>query len=482
MMALILALVPAPVATAPIDMPWADPIVLRPHLRLALRGSDASDLPVDAGDGEWRAGPTLSTLLRVGLHADTGRMSGWLNVAADLEYDIVDVRGDTDSTVPIDLAPDRAQRDQFLRTAAARVTLGPFVTVGGGFMTNHWGLGLVANDGAHGWTPGSAYFTDPRGGDRVLRGFVASGPWTQSDIMAFGAIDKVRDDDVLRAGDAANQALAAIRFGESGGFYAAHRAQDAVDGDRTEATVVDGYIDRTLRFDGWRLRLAAEVAWVTGETTLAPSADFETHDINQWGAVGRVAVEGTALGAVLDVVYASGDADAGDGVQNGFRADPNFDHGLLLFPYLVAATSGRAPYTAADPALVGYPAEDLDRLPTDGVVTNTFSVFPRFWGRPVKGVEMYGGALFAFGALPNADPLQSRLNGGDPSSAFGGASGNYLGTEVDLGLRYRVILGGTELVLGAEGGVFTPGDAFEDAEGRRRGAATGGRLLLRYTL
>ena len=53
---------------------------------------------------------------------------------------------------------------------------------------------------------------------------------------------------------------------------------------------------------------------------------------------------------------------------------------------------------------------------------------------------------------------------------------------MDLGLRYRVLLAGTELVLGAEGGVFTPGDAFEDAEGRRRGAATGGRLLVRYTL
>ncbi|MGK0361837.1 MAG: hypothetical protein ACI9U2_004155 [Bradymonadia bacterium] len=188
------------------------------------------------------------------------------------------------------------------------------------------------------------------------------------------------------------------------------------------------------------------------------------------------------VGAIVDVVYASGDADAGDGIQSGFRADPNFDQGLLLFPYLVAATSGRATHTAADPRLVGYPAEDLDRLPTDGAVTNTVSVFPRFWARPVRNLEIYGGALFAFGALPNADPLQSRLNGGDPSSAFGGASGNYLGTEVDLGLRYRVLLAGTELVLGAEGGVFTPGDAFEDAEGSRRGAATGGRLLVRYTL
>ncbi|MGK0359070.1 MAG: hypothetical protein ACI9U2_001366, partial [Bradymonadia bacterium] len=327
---------PMPIAPTPVELRWADPLVVQPHLRVALRGSDASTVPIDADGNQLAVDPTLSALFRLGLHADTGRISAWFNVAADVEFDIVDVHGGSTANVAIDDAPDRLGSDQFLRTASARVTLGPFVTLGGGFMTNHWGLGLVANDGAHGWTPGSAYFTDPRGGDRVLRGFVASGPWTSSEIMAFGAIDKVRDDDVLRDGDEASQALAAIRVGESGGVYVAHRIQDARDGDRTEATVVDGHIDRTVRFDGWRLRMAAEFAWVTGETTLAPSADFETQDISQFGAVGRVAVEGSVVGAIVDVVYASGDADAGDGIQSGFRADPNFDQGLLLFPYLVA--------------------------------------------------------------------------------------------------------------------------------------------------
>ena len=49
-------------------------------------------------------------------------------------------------------------------------------------------------DGAHGWKPGSARFTDPRGGDLVLRGFLGTGPHTGARIVATVAFDKVWDD------------------------------------------------------------------------------------------------------------------------------------------------------------------------------------------------------------------------------------------------------------------------------------------------
>lgn len=469
-------------APRPQAVEWGAPFVVTPRLRVASRASANSDIPTDADGNQLTVDPTLDTLIRIGAHADTGRLSAWMNLALDLEYDILDVRGGSDSSVPVAERPDRAQTTDFLRTLSGRLTLGPFVTVGGGFTTNHWGLGLVANDGAHGWTPGSAYFTDPRDGDRVLRGFVASGPWTDAELTVFGAIDQVEDDDVLRSGDSADQGLAAVRLGEWLGVYVAHRVQESRAGAQTTATVVDGFIDYQKRFDGWRLQLAGEFAWITGETELGPSTEFPTHDIEQLGWVARIGADAGQFGAVVDTVFASGDADASDGVQGGFKADPNFDQGLLLFPYLLAATTGRAPFTAANPDLVGYPASDLDRLTSDGVVTNTLSVFPRFWVRPAQGLEFYGGALFAFAAVPPGDPFQSRLNGGVPTSAFGGEAGDYLGTELDVGLRYRAIVYGTELVLGAEGGIFTPGDAFRDADGQRRGAASGGRLLLRYTL
>lgn len=486
MITAILCAVPAHVvvgeAPRPQPVELGAPLVITPRLRLASRASATSDVPVDADGNQLRVEPTLDSLVRLGLHADSGRLSAWINLALDVEYDIMDVRGGSEAAVPVADRPDEAGRETFLRTATARLTLGPFVTVGGGFTTNHWGLGMVANDGAHGWTPGSAYFTDPRDGDRVLRGFVATGPWTDAKLMAFAAADQVRDDDVLRDGDEASQALAAVRLDEWIGAYVARRVQDAPDGARTTATVIDGFVDRWIRFDGWRLQLAGEIAWITGETDLGPSTEFPVKDIDQLGWIARIGADAGRYGAIIDTIYASGDADPSDGVQGGFKADPNFDQGLLLFPYLVAATTGRAPYTAANPELVGYPAEDLDRLSSDGVVTNTLSVFPRFWVRPLTGLEFYSGALFAFAATPPGDPFQSRLNGGVPTSAFGGGAGDYLGTEFDAGLRYRAIVYGTELVLGAEGGIFTPGDAFRDADGQRRGAASGGRLLLRYTL
>lgn len=486
MISLILCAAPAHVivgeAPRPEAIEWGAPLVVTPRLRLSTRASATSDVPVDADGNTLQVDPTLDTQLRIGLHADTGRLSSWLNLALDLEYDVVDVRGGTSAAVPVAEAPDRARTTDFLRTLSGRLSIGPFLTVGGGFTTNHWGLGLVANDGAHGWSPGSAYFTDPRDGDRVLRGFAATGPWTDARIVAFAAIDRVEDDDVLRSGDRARQALGAVRVGEWAGAYVAHRIQESRGGAQTTATVVDGFVDRRIRLPGWRLQLAGEIAWIVGETELGPSTAFPTHDVEQLGWVARIGADVERFGALVDVFYASGDADASDGVQGGFKADPNFDQGLLLFPYLLAATTGRAPFTAANPELVGYPADDLDRLSSDGVVTNTLSVFPRFWARPVTGLELYGGALFAFAAVPPGDPFQSRLNGGTPTSAFGGAAGDYLGTEVDFGLRYRALLFGTELVLGAEGGLFTPGDAFRDAAGQRRGAASGGRLMLRYTL
>ncbi|MCA9526225.1 MAG: hypothetical protein KC549_07995, partial [Myxococcales bacterium] len=54
----------------------------------------------------------------------------------------------------------------------------------------------------------------------------------------------------------------------------------------------------------------------------------------------------------------------------------------------------------------------------------------------------------------------------------------YLGTELDVGVRYRVLAAGATLTAGLEAGVFTPGSAFEDAEGNRRGALQGARLSL----
>ncbi|MFZ5786538.1 MAG: hypothetical protein ACOY3Y_08870, partial [Acidobacteriota bacterium] len=74
----------------------------------------------------------------------------------------------------------------------------------------------------------------------------------------------------------------------------------------------------------------------------------------------------------------------------------------------------------------------------------------------------------------------SREAGGAPRNAFASESGGYLGTELDVGARFHMLLGGTELTIGGEAGLLLPGSAFQLPGGQRLDAISGGRGLLRY--
>ncbi len=369
-----------------------------------------------------------------------------------------------------------------IRKAYGRASFGSIVTLGGGLMTSHWGLGLLANDGAHGWTPGSARFSDPRGGDKVLRGFVATGPWTRGKVLARLAIDKVRSDDVLLDGDEASQVIGALTVGHEKdteiGIYVALREQEAADGDVTSVTAIDLY----ARSEGTNWKLEVEAAYITGDTDLGPNADFEKHDVEQLGVAGRFGYQMGNGGFQFDMLLATGDQNFDDLEQNAFKPDPNFDMGFILFRQVMSGISSRSPITAADPDLIGLPSEDLERLPTRQSPTNTLSFFPRAWWRLAAGFEIYGGPLVAFSNVNTADARPSRLAGGEPRNAFNGTPGAYLGTELDLGLRYRAIMHGSVLLIGLEGGVFQPGNAFDDVDGAAMSAVSGGRLMLSYAL
>jgi hypothetical protein len=102
--------------------------------------------------------------------------------------------------------------------------------------------------------------------------------------------------------------------------------------------------------------------------------------------------------------------------------------------------------------------------------------------RPADGLEIYGGPLLAWSAAPLVDPLNTRVGGGVPHNALGGVPGNLLGVELDLGVRFRMLLHGSELTVGIEGAGLVPGDAFEDVDGNGMGAVLGGRALLQYRL
>jgi len=237
-----------------------------------------------------------------------------------------------------------------------------------------------------------------------------------------------------------------------------------------------------IDLDSARVTLGTEMALITGTTQLGPSPDFEEHDIMQFGAAFQAGLDLGELGANLDFLYASGDQNLDDGTQHGFRADVNYHMGILLFRHVLAAQSARGAVTAADTTLVGVPAEDLDRIPTQGRIGNTIAIFPRIRYRPIDGLEAYAGPLFAFAAASNLDPFNTRLGGGAPHNSLNAPGGSYLGTEYDLGVRYRAQISGALLDVGAEGGILQPGDALSREDGSSMGSVYGGRVLVGFHL
>jgi len=453
-----------------------------------LTAETVSAYPVDRDANRFAAGTTLRPRLRLGAYYDSGKAFLPLNLHVEYEHDLyTGILGD-ETELAGSYYPSHQSGEQQLRKAFIRASIGYYLHASVGWTTSHWGLGLLANDGAHGWEPGSGRFSDPIGGDRTLRAMLATGPHSSAGVMlAVGADildeDLMSGDDVLLEGDTARQGVAALTVGEGkphgAGVYVALRQQEALDGDETNVVATDLYLRTKHQLGRAEFQAQSEVAYITGTTDLGPSSDFEQHDVRQLGAAFRAELDAGQFGSALDVLYASGDADLDNAQQNAFRADPNYEVGLLLYRQVLAAQSARGSATAADLTLVGVPAEDLDRVPTRGSATNTLAVFPRLRMRPTAGLEVYAGTVFAFAAQKPADPFNSRVvGGGSPRNALGAMSSRMLGTEYDFGVRFRMNMAGVETTLGGEAGVFTPGPAFTKADGVNMGAIGGARLLL----
>ena len=480
-----------------IDHPFLGDTRLEMPLSLAVRADDVAAYPIDRNGTAQAAGVVVNPRLRLGLRFTGAKAWAPWGVQAEYEHDLptgaLGSRGADGVGMP-GTEPVTTQ----LRKLNVKVNYGSTLLVGAGVMTSHWGLGLVANDGAHDWEPGSARFVDPRGGDRVLRGFVATGPHTSLGLVAMVGVDRVLDDDSLLVqeeiaagkggpGDTANQLVGAVSIGQPGttwaGLYVAYRGQTTADGRGLKVTVIDASVMAHREvFTRAKLSLGAEAAFIAGESSLAPTPDYPSQRVSQLGVAARAGLDLGGYGAALDGLFASGDRNLDDGSQNAFRADPNYELGLLLFRQVLAAQTGRAPVVAGDPLLVGAPAPGLDRFPTRGAATNTFAVFPRAFVRPVDGVEVYGGVLVAWAQVPPVDPFNTRVAGGTLRDALDGAPGNFLGTELDLGARGRFLVFGTELTLGLEAGYFLPGDAFRDAAGKPMAPVVGGRAMLSFRL
>lgn len=463
---------------------------LRGQAQYQTRLEGVSTFPLD------RYGTTLDRnffflpVLRAGVAAET------LDTATrpyvlQFEYEHDLVTGVEDGAPPDRLGaelPFGRRSHAELRRLFLRATVpSAYLVVGGGYTMSHWGLGLLANDGAHGWTKRNAYFGDPRSGDRVLRATVGTTPLTKANVVLRLAYDEVEGDDPLLRHDSAQQYIGSVLAGyglaHSAGLYVVYRTQDARVRRGFDVVVYDVFA-RTGKKLGWygEVSLAGEAAVIHGSTTLGPTVDFPKHDILQVGATVQARLDRQTYGLALDFLYASGDENFDDGEQNAFKVDPNYEFGLLLYRVVLAAQTGRAVVTAADPTLVGRPVPDLDRIPTRGAPSNTIALFPRAWWQALSSLVLYGGPLFAWSEVDVADALNTRISGGEPHNALGGRPGQYYGTELDLGMRYFGTVAGLNFQLGAEGAVLFPGNAFRRLQGGTMSEVFLGRMLVEVRL
>ena len=355
---------------------------------------------------------------------------------------------------------------------------------------------MLANDGAQALdSRRDDWFLLPFVGDRVVRAQLLVQPFGKSKSRLRGLflalnIDEVIEDAIaVRAdGDRANQQVFAVRYHAArerwAGIYYVHRTQtfNSPNGPFLRAHVIDGAFDFDWRSKGAGLRLQGEALAIFGRTDLAPTPDHPEHDVVQAAGAIRARWDSgpTGLRTELDAGMFSGDDNLDDARVSGFKANINFQQGILLFAHVLGWQSGRARITASDPDFVGYPAQDLDRLTTGGSVTSAITVFPKVGYKISDSLELYGGALLAFSPQPLIDPFSTRaVGGGSPRNYLGKApQGSMLGTELDLGAVATLTPNGLPVMfrVRAEYAVLAPGGVMDGIGDD--GPIHGGRLTL----
>ncbi len=480
----------APAAELPADATDPNALTLSIGLMGRITGQSTSAFRVDPAGHSSTSDVEYSARIRVRADAETKEGDHRWSVGGAISVDAIDgtIAGGADSLMG-DKLPGGMAESVVLQDAYIGAKYGKLFGFRVGALTSQWGLGLVANDGTNGLSAErNDWFTLTRAADRNLRLMIHSMPWANCEdsalrgLMFIAAIDKVLDDDSASSMDGQNavQAVGAVRMHLAEkrwfGLYYVRRWQhhDMTatwnPGKDLRVHVVDAAVDLDWRDKETRkgLRVEAEAAGIVGDTSLAPTPEYPRHDVQQFGAFGRVTyvgVAGTGLTLQLDSGYFSGDANMDDGKVTTFRADRNMKQGLVLFDRVLAWQTGVARRTASNLSLVGVPAQDLDRLASGGAVFDAITVYPKVGYRVLDWLEVYGGALLAWAPAPLVDPLHTRTDTGGVPVNFAGqkADGHYLATEVDLGVRTTWRLGEpwhAAIQVALEEGILLPGGAL----------------------
>ena len=321
-----------------------------------------------------------------------------------------------------------------------------------GLMPSHWGLGMLANDGNH-----DPYFGRNDFGDRVVRVRATGRPLyaakeadpNRDKLLVTGAFDLVVNDDfgAIDDGQLGLQGIVSLLYADPGramyGVYVVYRYQaEPNDTGRTDAFVLDLYLDRTMQLPGASLRVAAEGALLAGTTSR--TLNYNGRDQMQIGSFGLTGL--AALGLLeerlqihLRAGWGTGDEDPDDEFSRGFGFDRDFDVGFVLFDQVLGSVAAGAHALLTDPENAGQPPRGIDGALNEGQARSTVFVQPILIGKPLDMLELKGGVLLAWDAAEHRQPFYSFRAGGSPRNHHDRApTGRMLGTELD----WSVAVGG----------------------------------------
>jgi len=340
-----------------------------------------------------------------------------------------------------------------------------------GQMGSHWGLGILANDGAHDQIFGDSLYGDIS--DRIAfatKPFFPAGGIGEDIVVALAGDFVFRDSNSsVYDGDETFQGVLAAFYQKDDrmlGLYGVYRDQTDTRGSYLRVWAADLFARWPFEMaKGVKTDLSFEGALVSGETSIPQTADFPVQDVRAGGAAAIVGVETQRIRAEFEFGWASGDANTFDDEQNRFVFDADHNVGLVLFDEVLAWQSARAATLAQDPDLSGRPARGAELLPTNGGVAGANYVNPRVRFAPVPWGDLRAGAVLAQATSDVVDPFRQKASGGAQNSQGGDSDKRDLGLEVDLGFELRWETEPTTLHGGAQAGMLFPGGAFDDEEG-----------------
>ena len=344
-----------------------------------------------------------------------------------------------------------------------------------GIQSFQWGLGLLSNHGNE--TP---WFGDAYQGNHYLRASI--GTPLAFDFQIFGAVDQIlRDDAVSFYGqDSAQQMIVGLiqkKKTHAWGVLAGLRHQeDRPDSTHplspTSAQILPLDLFFKVPVAKWLL-LEGEVAHLRGKSTRLYSEQTrgEPIAVRSTGALLRARTlpdkeQDTTTRGILELGFASGDANSTDDVARAFAMHSNHNNGLLLYDQILPLMAANSVDRLSDPGLSGKPAPGLNFAIPQGGITNSLYSLPIGELRH-KGHLLRLGWMRAYSPAPLSDPYWSALQGGYPQS-YGSSQENqinaeeqHLGDELLARIKLSQPVGATTFELRTDASLFLSGAALE---------------------